>query len=218
MWKIGAAMIVILAASTVDAHAQGQCMASLPVLPNRNVTVLDFSGPASSVTTTMSCSAAELMRQRMFASDAIGAAAFDDLVTLRRQIADVSSGLEQQRAALSAAKTKAARTAAFTMISALAGVAGVVTSVPGCIEWSAAKCVGVIASAAAIYKAVDDAAKSAGDGLAEAKVAVAQIDALVAVQSELAQKLSAARAAQYKSRYGAAQMALCASITRQCLK
>ncbi len=211
--------IFLLCTSIEATHAQGQCMGSMKVSLAKNVTVLNFGVQSSdSIAMTMPCTAAELMRERMYDSgQALSVTAFDDLAGLRVKMADVNTRLEQQKAALAAAKTKAMRSAILSTLAGLGGTITITGSAAGCIELRVVSCTKLLLAAAAVYLAVDSAATSAADLTKEAVAAAAQIGTLTAAQTELMQRMSAAQATQYKTRYNAAFMELCSSIRRQCL-
>lgn len=204
----------------VPVSAAEDCLVSLDVDPGKTVTTLNLGASNSeSIVLTMSCVAAEKMREEMFISgQAIDLDGLGKKSVIVENIKKLKAQLDSSRESLIAANSKAKRQAALKVAAGFGSAAGVVAGSAGCVAGGIPACFAAFGSAVALVALVDSAADSASDLKAQADAAAAEIQKLTPLLSEMQSHLDEAQTDQYKLRYNQLFTALCESIRAQCMR
>lgn len=213
MKRMFVALLVLLA--SFSARAQQDCMRSLKVDAAKSVTFLSIGG--DKLTTTMSCSAAEALRDKLFMTgEAIDPKLFDDANQLRSKIASGRQALSSSVAKLQSAKDRASREVVLKSIQTSLLSAAVAYGSVGCYLAKSPKlCTAALSSIVALYVALLNLPP--GDDLvALANQAKSEIDQILPSLQAWEGQLDANVAQQSKLKYNTMFLEMCQSVEQQC--
>jgi len=211
MKRLFLALLVVLASSS--ARAQQECMSSIKVDAAKSVTFLSIGD--DKLVSTMSCSAAEALRDKLFLTgEAIDPKLFDDANQLRAKIVALRQALAGSQVKLQSAKDRAGREAALKTIQTTLLGATTVGLAVGC-ALKKGTCAAAFGSAVALYVALTNLGP--GDDLIALSIrAKSEIDQIVPSLQALEGQLDANIAQQSKLKYNTIFLEICHSVQKQC--
>lgn len=197
------------------AHAQQECLSSLIIDSTKAVTFLSVDD-TDKLATTMSCSAAESLRDEIFRSGKFDAKLFDDINQLKPKVRSGREELAKANTNLKAAKDRASREVALKALKAPLAAAAVLYSTVGCAI-NKRLCAPALASLVALWEALSNLGP--GDDLvATTQRASSEIDKAQASLQTWEAALDQSIAQQSKNKFNAMFVAMCSSIKQQCQK
>ena len=198
------------------ALCQEDCLASFNVDPSKSVTYLSI-GPNTDdrISTTMSCSVAENLRDEVFsAGQTIDPDLLANVNRLRSRIVEIKMKLEAGRSELESATSMPGHLSAVRYLKDTVLAAGVVIATTGCIV-SAETCKPAVESSFSLYELAVSASKvrDLPQSRAQAQAEIGKLDSMLqAIQAQLNDNI----ARQTKVRFGIVLSEVCKSIKQQC--
>ncbi|WP_354269298.1 hypothetical protein [Bradyrhizobium japonicum] len=209
---------VLMIMACIPARAQQDCLSSLIIDSSKSVAFLSLDDGADKLATTMSCSAAESLRDEIFRSGKFDAKLFDDANQLKSKIKSGREQLTNANARLKAAKDRAAREAALKALKADLAATALVFATVGCaIKKSTKICAPALASLTALWESLSNLAPG-NDLVATVRQASSDIDTAQTALQEWETALDQNITQQSKNKFNAMFVAMCSSIKQQCQK
>ena len=211
-----AALIMIGATFATPAAGQEDCLASYVVNSSKSITYLPIGSNADDrIGTTMSCSVADAMREKLFSTgQTIDPNLLGSTNQLRSKISEIRMRLDAGKSELETATTPPARLSAILGLEDIVLAAGLASATVGCVV-SAQACKPAVAASVGLY----ELAKSASNGdLSQASAkARTDINVLHSMLQSIQAQLNDNIGQQSKRRFGAVLSEMCKAIREQCM-
>ena len=210
-----AALITVGCILATPAVGQDDCLAAYSVNTTKSVAYLSI-GPSADdrISTTLSCSVADAMRDRLFLTfHTFDANVLGSASQLRAKISQIRMRLSEGRTELQAARTPATQLSAIQSLKDTVLAAGLASAATGCIV-SAATCKRAVDASVALYQS--GLASNVGDNAQASTQAQTEMNILDSMLQSIQAQITDNVAQQSKPRFGTVLNSICAAIRQQC--
>jgi hypothetical protein len=208
--------------SPAISQTEAECMQTFAVKPEKNVTYIatDANGSFKPSVTSMSCTDAELFREKLFVS--MDRNIYDSEASLVAKLASSQQAIQQIQqqvnGAADASAVKARVAGATAIITTPWAIATTVTCASAVVDGAGLAACGAAARAAISATAAWVAFSSASGDVASVKQkANAEIAKVQQTINSTQQQLDASRAANAKNNYSQLFVGICRAVKQQCL-
>jgi len=208
-----AALIIVGWILATPAVGQDDCLATYSVNTTKSVAYLSI-GPSADdrISTTLSCSVADAMRDRLFLTfHTFDANVLGSATQLRAKISQIRMRLAEGRTELGAARTPATQLGAIQSLKHTVLAAGLASAATGCIV-SAATCKRAVGASVALYQS----GLNVGDNAQASTQAQMEMNILDSMLQSIQAQITDNVAQQSKPRFGTVLNSICAAIRQQC--